>query len=163
MLFHLFKYLNQAGYSGAGVFQYISFRASLAAITSLLVTIVLGKFIIQMLQKKQIGETIRNLGLEGQMQKKGTPTMGGIIIIIGIIFPTLLFADVTNTYVQLMMVSCIWMGIFGFIDDYIKVFKKNKEGMKASTKLLGQLGLGLFIAIAIDYTHNQANIPFTYF
>ena len=159
MLFHLFKYLNQAGYSGAGVFQYISFRASLAAITSLLVTIVLGKFIIQMLQKKQIGETIRNLGLEGQMQKKGTPTMGGIIIIIGIIFPTLLFADVTNTYVQLMMVSCIWMGIFGFIDDYIKVFKKNKEGMKASTKLLGQLGLGLFIAIAIDYTHNQANIP----
>ncbi len=159
MLYHLFEYLDQAGYSGAGVFQYISFRAALSGITALLFSILVGKKFIAFLQKKQIGETIRNLGLEGQMQKKGTPTMGGLIIISAIVLPALLFTDLTNVYVMLMLISCLWMGLFGFIDDYIKVFKKDKEGMKARTKLLGQLGLGIFIAIAVDYTHSINNIP----
>ena len=159
MLYHLFEYLDQAGYSGAGVFQYISFRAALSGITALLFSILVGKKFIAFLQKKQIGETIRNLGLEGQMQKKGTPTMGGLIIISSIVLPALLFTDLTNVYVLLMLISCLWMGLFGFIDDYIKVFKKDKEGMKARTKLLGQLGLGIFIAIAIDYTHSINDIP----
>ncbi|MDA8896181.1 phospho-N-acetylmuramoyl-pentapeptide-transferase [Bacteroidia bacterium] len=159
MLYHLFEYLDQAGYSGAGVFHYISFRAALSGITALLFSILVGKKFIAFLQKKQIGETIRNLGLEGQMQKKGTPTMGGLIIICSIVLPALLFTDLTNVYVMLMLISCLWMGLFGFIDDYIKVFKKDKEGMKARTKLLGQLGLGIFIAIAVDYTHNINNIP----
>ncbi len=159
MLYHLFEYLDQAGYSGAGVFQYISFRAALSGITALLFSILVGKKFIAFLQKKQIGETIRNLGLEGQMQKKGTPTMGGLIIISSIVLPALLFTDLTNVYVVLMLISCLWMGLFGFIDDYIKVFKKDKEGMKARTKLLGQLGLGIFIAIAVDYTHSINDIP----
>jgi phospho-N-acetylmuramoyl-pentapeptide-transferase len=159
MLYHLFEYLDQAGYSGAGVFQYISFRAALSGITALLFSILVGKKFIAFLQKKQIGETIRNLGLEGQMQKKGTPTMGGLIIISAIVLPALLFTDLTNVYVMLMLISCLWMGLFGFIDDYIKVLKKDKEGMKARTKLLGQLGLGIFIAIAVDYTHSINNIP----
>ena len=159
MLYHLFEYLDQAGYSGTGVFQYISFRAALSGITALLFSILVGKKFIAFLQKKQIGETIRNLGLEGQMQKKGTPTMGGLIIISSIVLPALLFTDLTNVYVVLMLISCLWMGLFGFIDDYIKVFKKDKEGMKARTKLLGQLGLGIFIAIAIDYTHSINDIP----
>ncbi|MFN5252207.1 MAG: phospho-N-acetylmuramoyl-pentapeptide-transferase [Bacteroidia bacterium] len=159
MLYHLFKYLDEAGISGAGVFQYITFRAALAGILSLLIALLIGKRIIYWLQKKQIGETIRNLGLEGQMQKKGTPTMGGIIILLSITIPTLLFARLDNVYVILMLISTLWMGMIGAADDYIKVFKKNKEGMKATTKLIGQLLLGVIIAVVIDYTHNQGRLP----
>ncbi len=159
MLYHLFKYLDEAGVSGAGVFQYISFRAALSGILSLLIALLIGKQIIFWLQKKQIGETIRNLGLEGQMQKKGTPNMGGIIILLSITIPTLLFARLDNVYVILMLVSTLWMGMIGAADDYIKVFKKNKEGMKATTKLIGQLLLGVIIAVVIDYTHNQGQLP----
>lgn len=159
MLYYLFKYLDSLNISGAGVFQYISFRASMAGILSLLIALLIGKRIIRWLQKQQIGEEIRNLGLEGQLQKKGTPTMGGIIILLAIIIPTLLLAKLDNVYVILMLVSTVWMGTIGAIDDYIKVFKKNKEGMKATSKLIGQLLLGVVIAVAIDYTHSRANIP----
>lgn len=159
MLYYLFKYLDSHNVSGAGVFQYISFRASMAGILSLLIALLIGKRIIRWLQKQQIGEEIRDLGLEGQLQKKGTPTMGGIIILLAIIVPTLLLGRLDNVYVILMLISTAWMGTIGAIDDYIKVFKKNKEGMKATTKLIGQLLLGIVIAIAIDYTHKAANIP----
>ena len=159
MLYYNFKYLDESGISGAGVFNYITFRAALAGILSLLIALWAGKGIIHWLQKKQIGESIRNLGLEGQMQKKGTPTMGGIIIILAIIVPTLLLAKLDNIYVILMIISTIWMGTIGAIDDYIKVFKKDKEGMKAGTKLIGQLMLGVIIAVAIDYTHSINHIP----
>jgi len=167
MLYHLFKYLDQLGYSGAGVFNYISFRASLAGIVALLIALIAGKQIIYWLQRQQIGESIRDLGLEGQMQKKGTPTMGGIIIIIALIIPTLLFAKLDNIYVIIMIIATLWMGVIGGIDDYIKVFKKDKEGMKATTKLIGQLMLGIIIAIAVDYTHSinhialETNLPIT--
>ena len=159
MLYYLFKYLDSQNVTGAGVFQYISFRASMAGILSLLIALLIGKRIIRWLQKQQIGEEIRNLGLEGQLQKKGTPTMGGIIILLAIIIPTLLLARLENIYVILMLVSTVWMGTIGAIDDYIKVFKKNKEGMKATTKLIGQLLLGVVIAIAIDFAHKSAHIP----
>ena len=155
MLYHLFKYLDEMGYSGAGVFNFISFRASLAGIVALLIALIAGKQIIYWLQRQQIGESIRDLGLEGQMQKKGTPTMGGIIIIIALIIPTLLFARLDNMYVIIMIIATLWMGVIGGIDDYIKVFKKDKEGMKATTKLIGQLILGVIIAIAVDYTHPE--------
>jgi len=167
MLYHLFKYLDQLGYSGAEVFNFISFRASLAGIVALLIALIAGKQIIYWLQRQQIGESIRDLGLEGQMQKKGTPTMGGIIIIIALIIPTLLFARLDNMYVIIMIIATLWMGVIGGIDDYIKVFKKDKEGMKATTKLIGQLMLGIIIAIAVDYTHSvnhfalETNLPIT--
>jgi phospho-N-acetylmuramoyl-pentapeptide-transferase len=125
MFYYLFKYFNQAfDIPGTGVFRYISFRASMAAITSLIIAFIIGKRIILYLQKKQIGEIIRDLGLEGQLQKKGTPTMGGIIIIASIVIPTILFADILNVYVILMLVTTIWLGFIGFLDDYIKVYKK---------------------------------------
>ena len=161
MLYYLFEYLDKSHIMGAGVFKYISFRASLAGILGLLIALIAGKGIIRWLQMKQIGESIRDLGLEGQMQKKGTPTMGGIIIILSIIIPTLLFAKLNNAYVILMLVSTVWMGVIGAVDDYIKVFKKNKEGMKATTKLIGQLFLGAILAVAIDYTHSQAHLDLT--
>lgn len=159
MLYYLFDYLEKHHVSGAGVFHYISFRAAIAGILSLLIALWAGKGIIRWLQKKQIGETIRELGLEGQMQKKGTPTMGGIIIVISIVIPTFLVARLDNIYVILMLVSTLWMGTIGAIDDYIKVFRKNKEGLKATSKLIGQLMLGAIIAVAIDYTHKQSHIP----
>ncbi len=161
MLYYLFKYLDEIGISGAGVFNYITFRASLAGIFALLFALIAGKQIIKYLQKLQIGESIRDLGLEGQLQKKGTPTMGGVIIILAILIPTLLFAKLENIYVIIMMLSTLWMGIIGGIDDYIKVFKKNKKGMKATTKLIGQLILGIIIAATLDYTHSSNNIPLT--
>lgn len=167
MLYHIFKYLDELGFSGAGVFNYISFRAALAGISALLLSLIAGKRIIAYLQKLQIGETIRDLGLEGQMQKKGTPTMGGVIIILAILIPTLLFAKLNNVYVIIMLVSTLWMGIIGGIDDYIKVFKKDKEGLKATSKLIGQLFLGIIIAATIDYTHSashlslETNLPIT--
>jgi len=134
MLYYLFKYLDSLNVAGAGVFQYISFRASMAGILSLLIALLFGKRIIRWLQKQQIGEEIRDLGLEGQLQKKGTPTMGGIIILLAIIIPTLLLAKLNNIYVILMLVSTAWMGTIGAIDDYIKVFKKNKEGPFTASK-----------------------------
>lgn len=146
MLYYLFTYLREAfGMSGAGVFQYITFRVAMAIILSLIITLYFGKGLINYLRKKQIGETIRELGLEGQTSKKGTPTMGGIIIIGGILIPTLLFAKINNIYVLMMLLSTIWLGLIGFLDDYIKVFKKNKEGLKGKFKVAGQVGLGIII------------------
>ena len=136
-------------FPGLNLMHYLSFRAILATVTSMLVGLLAGKRIIRALQRKQIGETIRELGLEGQMQKKGTPTMGGIIIIISLLSGVLLFCDLTNVYVQLLLVSTLWCGALGFADDYIKVFKHNKEGLSEKAKLLGQLLLGLAIGIAV--------------
>ena len=150
MLYYLFSWLEK-NYSipGAGVFQYISFRMGMAVITSLIVTTVFGRRLIDYLRYKQVGETVRNLGLEGQMQKAGTPTMGGIIIILGILIPTLLFAKVGNIYVILMLITTIWLGAIGFLDDYIKVFKKNKEGLAGRFKIIGQVGLALIIGFTM--------------
>src|SRR6478736_2517540 len=153
MLYYLFNYLDKAfDFPGAGVFNYISFRASLALITSLIISMVFGKHIIEIIRRKQIGETIRELGLDGQTQKKGTPTMGGIIIIGAIIIPTLLFAKIHNVYILLMLITTVWLGIIGFVDDYIKVFKKDKEGLKAKFKVIGQLGIGLIVG-SVLYFH----------
>ncbi|MBN2486233.1 MAG: phospho-N-acetylmuramoyl-pentapeptide-transferase [Bacteroidales bacterium] len=151
MLYHLFDYLNQFDFPGAGVFQYISFRASMAVIASLTISLVFGKKIIYLLQRKQIGETVRDLGLEGQMQKKGTPTMGGIIILSSLLIPVLLFCDLTNIYVLLMLLTTVWLGIVGFIDDYIKVFKKNKQGLRGKFKILGQIALGSIVGLTMFF------------
>ncbi|AMR31857.1 phospho-N-acetylmuramoyl-pentapeptide-transferase [Mucilaginibacter sp. PAMC 26640] len=146
MLYYLFSYLNK-NYSipGLGVFQYLTFRMAMAVIVSLLVTTVYGRRLIDYLRFKQVGETVRNLGLEGQMQKSGTPTMGGIIILAGILIPTFLFAKLDNIYIIMMLVTTIWLGGIGFLDDYIKVFKKNKEGLAGRFKITGQVGLAIFI------------------
>ena len=147
MLFHLFKYLNEAfDLPGSGMFQYISFRAALAMILSLIVSIGMGKAIIGRLQKLQIGEIVRDLGLEGQMQKQGTPTMGGVIILAAILIPTLLLADLGNIYVQTMIVVTVFLGTIGFIDDHIKVFKKNKDGLAGKFKVFGQVGVSAIVA-----------------
>jgi phospho-N-acetylmuramoyl-pentapeptide-transferase len=146
MLYYLFTYLDQQyNFPGAGVFQYISFRTGMAVILSLFLTTVYGNRLIKILRAKQVGETVRNLGLEGQMQKQGTPTMGGLIILLGILVPTLLFAKLENIYIILMLVTTVWMGVIGFIDDYIKVFKKDKEGLAGRFKILGQVVLAVII------------------
>ena len=146
MLYYLFTYLDQQyDFPGAGVFQYISFRTGMAVILSLFLTTIYGSRLIKILHAKQVGETVRNLGLEGQMQKQGTPTMGGLIILLGILVPTLLFAKLENIYIILMLVTTVWMGIIGFIDDYIKIFKKDKEGLAGRFKIMGQVGLALII------------------
>jgi phospho-N-acetylmuramoyl-pentapeptide-transferase len=153
MLYYLFDFLDREyDLIGAGVFQYLSFRAGMAIIVSLLITIALGKRIINYLHRQQVGETVRDLGLEGQMEKSGTPTMGGNIIISAILLPTILFAKLDNVYVQLLLVAVVWMGLVGFIDDYIKVFRKNKAGLKGRFKIGGQIGLGLIVGITL-YTH----------
>ncbi len=152
MLYYLFQYLDKMDVPGAGVFQYISFRSAMAIITSLAISTIYGKRIILYLQSKQIDETIRDLGLEGQMQKKGTPTMGGLIILLSIIVPTLLFADIVNIYVILMLITTIWLGFIGFLDDYIKVFKKNKKGLTGGFKISGQIALGLVIGITFYFS-----------
>ena len=150
MLYYLFEYLEKHGLlPGAGVFQYISFRSALAAIISLVISIVFGKRIISSLKKMQVGETIRDLGLEGQKEKEGTPTMGGVLIIISIIVPTLLLCKLDNIYIILLLVTTIWIGGIGFIDDYIKVFKKDKKGLKGWFKVIGQVGLGLIVAFTM--------------
>ena len=150
MLYYLFEYLDKEfDFVGAGVFQFISFRAALAVITALLISMFFGKKIIDILRKKQLGETVRDLGLEGQKEKEGTPTMGGLIIIAAILIPTLLFTKIFNVYIVLMLVATVWLGVIGFIDDYIKVFKKNKEGLAGKFKLLGQFGLGLLIGAVV--------------
>ncbi len=149
MLYYFFKYLDKYDFPGAGVFQYISFRSAAALILSLLFGLFLGKKIIRFLQVQQIGEEIRDLGLEGQMQKKGTPTMGGIIIIGGMIIPVLLFCDILNVYIILMIVTTLWLGAIGFLDDYIKVMRHNKKGLYGRFKILGQVGLGLIIGLTL--------------
>ena len=152
MLYHLFHFLDQKlNLPGANLFNYLSFRAGMAVIFSLLIMVVFGKKLISFLQKKQIGETIRDLGLEGQMQKTGTPTMGGLIIIASIVIPTLLFANLTNVYIWMLIVVSILLGFIGFLDDYIKVFKKNKEGLKGRFKIVGQVVVSIFVAIMMYY------------
>ncbi|MDO8999964.1 MAG: phospho-N-acetylmuramoyl-pentapeptide-transferase [Bacteroidota bacterium] len=169
MLYYFFQYLDKTlDFPGAGVFQYISFRAALALITSLIISLLFGKKIIEFIRKKQIGETIRELGLEGQNKKSGTPTMGGIIIIAAIIIPTLLFAKVLNVYIVLMLISTLWLGGIGFLDDYIKVFKKNKEGLQGKFKIIGQIGIGLIVGCVFYFhpdvvvkerlTHNEKTV-----
>lgn len=155
MFYYIFEYLDKVyQLPGAGVFQYISFRSAMAAITSLMITMVFGKYFIQYLKKKQITDEIRDLGLEGQMSKKGTPTMGGIMILAGIIIPTLLFAKLENVYVILMLITTFWLGFVGFVDDYIKVFKKNKEGLRAKFKIIGQIILGVFVSLTLVFNDN---------
>ena len=146
MLYHLFRYLDEAyDLPGSGMFQYISFRAAAAIILSLLIVIIFGRKIIDFLRRKQIGEEIRDLGLQGQLQKKGTPTMGGVIILVAILVPMLLFGKLDNVYIQLMLVSTVWLGFIGGLDDYIKVFRHRKEGLKGRFKVVGQVGLGIIV------------------
>ena len=148
MLYYLFDYLQETyNFPGAGVFQYISFRSAMAVITSLLVSMVFGGRIINRIREKQIGEQVRELGLEGERQKKGTPTMGGLIIISAILIPTLLFTKLDNIYIIIMIISTLWMGIIGFIDDYIKVYRKDKKGLAGRFKILGQVGLGIIVGL----------------
>ena len=164
MLYHLFDYLNQFDFPGAGMFQYISFRAAMTVITSLIISLIIGKRIIRLLERKQIGESVRNLGLEGQNQKQGTPTMGGIIILASIIIPVLIFSDLSNIYIILMLISTFWLGIIGFLDDYIKVFLKNKEGLRGKFKIIGQVGLGLIVGLTLylsDDVRIRERIPIT--
>jgi phospho-N-acetylmuramoyl-pentapeptide-transferase len=161
MLYHLFEYIHsQFDLPGSGLFRFITFRASVAILLSLIISIVFGDRIIQFLRRKQVGETIRDLGLEGQIQKKGTPTMGGIIIIMAIMIPCLLLARLDNVYIQIMLLSTIWMAVIGFIDDYIKVFKKNKDGLKGRFKIMGQVGLGLIVALTM-LLHEDVNVRVT--
>lgn len=149
MLYELFDYFDRLNVPGAGVFRFLTFRAAMAIIVSLVVSVGAGNWFIERLRRLQVGETVRDLGLEGQKQKQGTPTMGGLIIILAILVPALLFAELSNTYVRLMIVSTVWMGIIGFTDDYIKVFKKNKEGLSARSKVIGQVGLGTLVAVTM--------------
>ena len=152
MLYHLFQLLQDYDIPGQHLMSYLSFRAMLALIFSMLIAFLAGKRIIRWLQRKQIGETIRDLGLEGQMQKKGTPTMGGVIIILSLVVSVLLVCDLGNIYIQLLLLTTLWCGTMGFIDDAIKTFKHNKEGMSEKAKLAGQLGLGLIIALTVWFS-----------
>jgi len=155
MLYYLFTYLRQHfGMFGAGIFYYITFRAAIATILSLVISLLWGKRIISYLQRKQIGETVRDLGLQGEQTKRGTPTMGGLIILAAILIPTILFARLENVYIILMLVSTIWLGLVGFLDDYIKVFKKNKEGLAGRFKIMGQIGLGIIVGLTMYYNQN---------
>lgn len=165
MLYYLFDWLDRAfDFPGAGVFQYISFRASMSAITSLVIMLFLGKPFIRFIKRKSIGETVRNLGLDGQKEKEGTPTMGGLLILSAIIIPTLLFAKLDNVYVITMLVTTVWLGLFGFIDDYIKVFKKDKNGMPGKYKVVGQVLLGLGVGLLLSFypkiASTRTTIPF---
>jgi phospho-N-acetylmuramoyl-pentapeptide-transferase len=155
MLYYLFNYLKtEFNISGSGMFQYITFRVTMALLLSLVISLLLGKSIVRFLQRKQIGETIRELGLQGENTKKGTPTMGGLIILSAIVIPTILFARVLNVYILLIMLSTIWLGLIGFIDDYIKVFRKNKEGLAGKFKVAGQIGLGLIIGSTLYFNEH---------
>lgn len=152
MLYYFFEFLeNQYQIPGASLFTYISFRAAAAIITSLLISTIFGKRIIDFLRKKQIGESIRDLGLDGQIEKTGTPTMGGLIIIISTIIPVLLFANLKNIYIILLIVTLVWMGIIGFVDDYIKLYKKDKDGLRGKYKIIGQIILGLFVGFTLFF------------
>ena len=152
MLYYFFEFLeNQYQIPGASLFTYISFRAAAAIITSLLISTIFGKRIIDFLRKKQIGESIRDLGLDGQIEKTGTPTMGGLIIIVSTIIPVLLFANLKNIYIILLIVTLVWMGIIGFVDDYIKLYKKDKDGLRGKYKIIGQIILGLFVGFVLFF------------
>ena len=152
MLYYLFNYLESLNFPGARLFTFISFRSAAAVITSLIISLLIGKRIILYLQKRQVGEVVRNLGLEGQYQKQGTPSMGGIIILASIIIPTLLFGKLGNVYMILMLITTIWLGLIGFLDDYIKIFKKNKEGLAGKFKIIGQVGLGLIVGMTLYFS-----------
>src|SRR5210317_457665 len=153
MLYYLFEYLEkQFQLPGASLFGFITFRAAFAMILSLLISTIYGKRIIKFLQKQQVGETIRDLGLEGQQEKAGTPTMGGFIIILATIIPVVLIAKLENIYIILLLITTIWMGTIGFIDDYIKKFKQNKEGLKGRFKVLGQVGLGIIVGATLYFS-----------
>ena len=155
MLYHLFEYLEETyKLPGAGVFQYISFRASLAVIVSLIISLLFGKRLIDKLRDLQAAETIRTLGLDGEESKRGTPTMGGLIILAAILIPTLLFAKLDNVYVQLMIFSTIWLGLIGFLDDYIKIYKKDKAGLAGKFKVIGQVGLGIIVALVLHFNED---------
>ena len=154
MLYHLFEYLQEQNVPGAGLFQYISFRAGMAIIVSLLISMVMGGRLIRLLHRLQVGETIRDLGLEGQNEKAGTPTMGGLIILGSILVPTLLFAKLDNIYTITMLIATIWLGMIGFLDDYIKVFKKNKKGLAGKFKVVGQVGVGIIVG-SLLYFHDD--------
>jgi len=164
MLYYLFRHLNDLNVPGAGMFLFISFRSAMAVITSLIISLLIGKRIIRYLQYKQVGEIIRNLGLEGQYQKKGTPSMGGIIILASIVVPTLLFAKLDNIYVILMLLTTVWLGLIGFLDDYIKIFKKNKEGLAARFKIAGQIILGMIVGLTLFFSKDviiMEKVPLT--
>lgn len=153
MFYHLFEYINDNfNIPGSGLFQYISFRAAMAVITSLLISMVFGGRLIKLLQRKQVGESVRDLGLEGQIEKSGTPTMGGLIILAAIIIPTLLFAKLNNIYTLIMLLATIWLGVIGFIDDYIKVFKKDKKGLAGKFKIVGQIGVGIIVGSLLFFS-----------
>jgi phospho-N-acetylmuramoyl-pentapeptide-transferase len=155
MLYELFKWLEECcDFPGAGLFRYITFRSGTAIILSLLISMVFGGRIVRYLQKLQVGESVRDLGLTGQKQKEGTPTMGGVIIIMAILLPCLLMADLSNVYILVMLLATVWMGVIGFIDDYIKVFKKNKKGLSGKFKVLGQVGLGLIVALVMLFSED---------
>ncbi|MDB9701942.1 phospho-N-acetylmuramoyl-pentapeptide-transferase [Flavobacteriales bacterium] len=154
MLYYLFSYLQEIDFPGAGLFDYISFRAALAILTSLAVSLLFGKKLIQKLRNLQVGESVRDLGLEGQKEKEGTPTMGGLIIITAILIPTLLFAKLDNIYIIIMLITTVGLGAIGFIDDYIKVFKKNKAGLSGKFKIVGQIGIGLLVACMLMFNDN---------
>ncbi len=165
MLYYLFNFLDKLDVPGAGLFDYISFRAALALITSLIVSIFFGKKIIGLLQKQQIGETVRDLGLAGQVEKSGTPTMGGIIILGAILIPTLLFAKLHNIYVITMILATIWLGLIGFLDDYIKVFRKNKQGLAGNAKIVGQIGVGILVGSILYFSDDvrvHKRVPMDY-
>jgi len=149
MLYYLFNYLDQFNIPGAGMFRYISFRSAMALIFALIISTIIGRRIIEFLKRKQIGELVRDLGLEGETKKAGTPTMGGVIIIISIILPVLLFCKIADVYTILMLITTVWLGVVGFLDDYIKVFKKNKKGLKGRFKIVGQVGLGLIVGLTL--------------
>jgi phospho-N-acetylmuramoyl-pentapeptide-transferase len=152
MLYPIFDYLDRVlDIPGTGVFRYISFRAGMAAVFSLIITITFGEAIINWIRRKQIGEAVRDLGLEGQAQKKGTPTMGGLMMIAAILIPTLLFANLNNVYIILLLISTVWLGLIGFLDDYIKVFRKNKDGLKGRFKIVGQVGIGIIVGATLYY------------
>ena len=152
MIYHLFEFLKDADIPGQRLFTYLSFRAMFASAVSILISLILGKRIIRWLQKRQIGEEIRDLGLEGQLQKKGTPTMGGIIILLSVIISVLLFADLTNIYIILLLITTVWLGLLGFADDYIKVFRHNKDGLSEKGKLIAQIMLGLSIGLTVCFS-----------
>lgn len=154
MLYHLFEYFNDIGIPGAGVFRYITFRAAMAVIFSLLISLVFGKSLINVLRKKQVGESVRDLGLKGQTEKAGTPTMGGLIILLAILVPTILFARLDNIYIQTLLLATVWLGLIGFLDDYIKVFKKNKEGLAGKFKIIGQVGVGLLVGSMLYFNQD---------
>lgn len=157
MLYYLFNYLNSIGFPGAGVFEYISFRSGMALIVSLIISILFGSRLINLLHRLQVGESVRDLGLAGQKEKEGTPTMGGLIILGSILVPTLLFAKLDNVYVQTMVIATVWLGTIGFLDDYIKVFKKNKQGLAGKFKVVGQLGVGIIVGSML-YFHPDVKV-----